>query len=115
MSASAPLRPADLCRGLLAALEAAEGRRKLRKRDQTPDTIGLAVRRELLERVAREDPAPEALEERLLAYVREAEARGVSGAASTAQAVLEDWRLAHAMPTFVAWLEEGAPSADANP
>ena len=44
------LCPADVCRALPAALEAADGRR--RKRDQTPDAFGLSVKRELLTRLA---------------------------------------------------------------
>ena len=44
------LRPADVCRALLAALDASEGRRQKRKRDQTPDAFGLAVKRDLLRR-----------------------------------------------------------------
>ena len=39
------VRPAEVCAALLAALEAAEGRRRSRKRDQTPDAIGLAIKR----------------------------------------------------------------------
>ena len=50
-------RPADVCRALLAALEASEGRRRKRKRDQTPDAFGLAVKRDLLQRVGRRRPA----------------------------------------------------------
>ena len=54
------LRPAVLCRGLLDALEASEGRRKRRKRDTTPDAIGLGTKRDLLERAVRDAPDPEA-------------------------------------------------------
>ena len=97
------MRPGYFCRTLLAALEASEGRRKSRKRDQTPDRIGLAERRELLERAAREDPEPQAFEEWLLGYPP-----------ATARMVLEEWRLAQAMPQFAAWLERGAPSDDAE-
>jgi hypothetical protein len=43
-----PLRPADVCKALLAALEASEGRRRKRKRDQTPDMIGLSIKRSLV-------------------------------------------------------------------
>src|SRR5437763_9985731 len=43
-------RPAEICAALLAALEAAEGRRRSRKRDQTPDGIGLAIKRDILKR-----------------------------------------------------------------
>jgi len=39
------LRPARVCTALLAALNAADGRSRARKRDQTPDTLGLALRR----------------------------------------------------------------------
>ena len=46
------LRPADVARALLAALEASEGRRRKRKRNQTADAFGLSVKRELLERIA---------------------------------------------------------------
>ena len=60
------VRPAEVCAALLAALEAAEGRRRSRKRDQTPDGIGLAIKRELLQRAVQEDPNPEAFEEWLL-------------------------------------------------
>jgi hypothetical protein len=43
-----PLRPAEFCRQLLATLDVSEGRRKRRKRDTTPDAIGLAIKRDLL-------------------------------------------------------------------
>ena len=42
------LRPGEFSRLLLRALDAAEGRRKRRKRDTTPDAIGLGIKRELL-------------------------------------------------------------------
>src|SRR5262245_14460381 len=60
------LRPADFCRQLLAALDASEGRRQRRKRDRTPDAIGMAIKRQLMERAVRENPKPEALEGWLL-------------------------------------------------
>ncbi len=34
--------------------------------------------------------------------------------AAMARAVLEEWRLAHAMGDFKAWLDRGAPSDDAD-
>ena len=108
------LRPAQVCRALLAALEASEGRRKRRKRDQTPDTIGLAAKRRLLEKVLREDPDAERFEEWLLRHEQD-EGRLAPGATSAmARAVLDEWRLAHAMPDFAAWLDRGAPSEDAK-
>src|SRR5205823_13537702 len=52
------LRPSEFSRLLLRALDASEGRRKRRKRDTTPDAIGLGIKRDLLEASMAEDPAP---------------------------------------------------------
>ena len=98
------MSPREFSRALLAALEAAEGRRRSRKRDQTPDAIGLAIKRELLERAVRDEPAPEAFEAWLLSHGRN----------PMAPAVLEEWRLAAAMPQFAEWLARGAPSDDSR-
>lgn len=102
-------RPAKIAAALLAALEASEGRRKSRKRDQTPDAIGLAAKRALLERVVRDDPEPHDFEQWLLGYVE----HDVQGLA-TARIVLEEWRQARATPDFANWLQAGAPSDDAD-
>ena len=108
------LRPADVCRALLAALEASEGRRRNRKRDQTPDAFGLAVKRELLRRAVVADPQPDAFEEWLLNYPATCNARELVGPAfAMARAVFEEWRLAHGSDEFRLWLERGAPSDDA--
>jgi hypothetical protein len=109
-----PLRPAHVCKALLAALDAAEGRRKQRKRDQTPDAIGLSVKRAILERAVRADPDAARFEGWLLDCASEADALAASATHAMAHAVLEEWRLAHAMPEFAAWLERGAPSDDAD-
>ena len=106
------LRPGDVCKALLAALEASEGRRRRRKRDQTPDSIGLTFKRELLEEAVRDDPEPEAFEEWLLNYTASHESAG--GIFAMARAVFEEWRLAHSMGEFKSWLEQGAPSHDAE-
>lgn len=108
------LRPADVCRALLAALEASEGRRRKRKRDQTADAIGLSVKRTLLQRVVDENPPPEGFEAWLLAYPSTCEAAELAGPArAMARAVFEEWTLAHALGEFRRWLEQGAPSEDA--
>jgi hypothetical protein len=108
-------RPADVCRALLAALDAAEGRRRNRKRDQTPDAIGLAIKREVLESVVHDDPGPELFENWLLEYVEKKERTDSPGAVSAmARSVLDEWRLAHSMNDFKAWLDSGAPSDDAS-
>lgn len=104
------LRPAKVCKALLAALEASEGRRRRRKRDQTPDGIGLTFKRELLEQAVKDDPEPEAFEEWLLNYSANQDSAG--GIFAMARAVFEEWRLAHSMGEFKSWLEQGAPSDD---
>jgi hypothetical protein len=113
---SAPsLRPAEVCKALLAALEGAEGLRRKRKRDQTPDAIGLSIKRSLLARAVTEDPSPEAFEEWLLSYPVTYDTPESSGAVSAmARSVLEEWRLAHSSQEFRTWLERGAPSDDAK-
>jgi hypothetical protein len=109
------LRPADVCKALLAALEASDGRRRKRKRDQTPDSIGLSIKRELLEHAVQDDPSPEAFDEWLLNYPMRCATPESSGAVSAmARAVLEEWRLAHSLGEFRVWLEQGAPSDDAK-
>jgi hypothetical protein len=109
------LRPAEVCKALLAALEAAEGRRRKRKRDQTPDAIGLSIKRMLLAQAVEDDPNPEAFEEWLLDYPWKCATLEPSGAVSAmARAVLEEWRLAHSLGAFRVWLEQGAPSDDAK-
>lgn len=107
------LRPAEVCKALLAALEAADGRRRKRKRDQTPDQIGLTIKRELLECVVRDDPNPEAFDEWLLNYPMKCATPPSGAVAAMARAILEEWRLAHSLGEFRIWLERGAPSDDA--
>ena len=109
------IRPAQVCQALLAALAASEGQRKRRKRDQTPDAIGLAVKRELLERAIEADPDPEAFEAWLLNYSQTCVAAELAGPASAmARAVFDEWRLAHSLKEFNLWLNQGAPSADVS-
>jgi hypothetical protein len=104
-----------VCRALLAALEASEGRRRRRKRDQTPDAIGLGVKRELLTLVVENDPPPDRFEQWLLDYTRTCDAPGSAGVTlAMARAVFDEWRLAHSLGDFRRWLEEGAPSEDAR-
>jgi hypothetical protein len=109
------VRPAEVCKALLSALEASEGRRKRRKRDQTPDAIGLAVKRQLLERVVQDDPEAAMFEAWLFQHCTHNEGAQSPGAvAAMARVVFEEWRLAYAMDDFKAWLERGAPSDDAD-
>lgn len=114
-SSSHAFRPSELCRALLAALDASEGRRRNRKRDQTADAFGLAVKRDLLQRAIDDDPLPEAFEEWLFNYPLTCTQPELQGPAlAMARAVFEEWRLAHTLGTFKLWLEQGAPSDDAK-
>ena len=109
------IRPADVCRALLSALDASDGRRRQRKRDQTADAIGLAVKRTLLERAVADDPTPDAFEQWLLDFPPTCASYGEAGAAlAMARAVFEEWQLAHSLGEFRVWLEQGAPSEDAG-
>lgn len=106
------LRPADVCRQLLSALDASEGRRRRRKRNTNPDAIGMAIKRELIEQTVRDDPSADAFEgwllERCLAVADSGPVRAM------AIEILAEWRLAAIPGAFRTWLKEGAPSDDAD-
>lgn len=104
------LRPAELCRQLLGALDASDGRRRRRKRDTTPDAIGLSLKRQLLDAAIRDDPDPDDFASWLEGQCPEDEAAGPVRA--MARSILEEWQLAGASLGFRAWLERGAPSDD---
>jgi len=109
------MRPAQFCAALLAALEASDGRSRVHKCDQTPDCVGLGLKRELLEHAVRDDPPADAFEgwllERCLAG---AGVTGVGRVRAMAQEVLLEWRLARRPGAFRRWLARGAPSDDAR-
>jgi hypothetical protein len=106
------MRPADICRQLLAALDASDGRRRKRKRDTTPDSIGMALKRLILEETVSHDPDPDRYEQWLLE--RCLMSGGATGPMrSMALDVLSEWRLAQESVVFRRWLEHGAPSDDA--
>ena len=106
------LTPSEFSRLALKAIEASEGRRKRRKRDTTPDKIGLEIKRELLERAADEDPAPEAFEAWLLKQALAVPASGPVRA--LCGQIMDEYRVAVVDPHFSKWLAEGAPSEDAT-
>jgi hypothetical protein len=105
--------PAAVCRSLLLALEASEGRRRRRMRDTRPDAIGLAIKRDLLARAVAEAPASEDFGTWLLAESLRPRADAGSGAVrAMALEILMEWRLAQSVGSFRRWLEAGAPSDD---
>jgi len=107
------LRPARFCDALLAALDASEGRRRRRKRDTTPDAIGMALKRALLDAAIADDPDPDAFEGWLLdCCLRGPDETAAGALRAMARDILAEWRLAAASPAFRDWLEAGAPSED---
>jgi hypothetical protein len=106
-------RPSLICRELLNALDAAEGRRRRRKRDTTPDAIGLSLKRDLLERAVAADPEPAGFEAWLLEQCHQLGEHD-GGVRAMALSIFEEWRLSHDAESFRNWLAEGAPSDDAS-
>ncbi len=111
MTGEGRARPAEFCRELLAALAASDGRRRRRKRDTTPDALGMAMKRELLEAAVAEDPDAGDFEGWL--FQRALPGPGSGGVQAMALAILEEWRFAADVDGFRAWLARGAPSDDA--
>ncbi|MFL5403210.1 MAG: hypothetical protein ACJ8BF_10380 [Gemmatimonadales bacterium] len=106
-------RPSQVCAQLLAALDASEGRRHRRKRNTTPDSIGMAIKRTLLEETVRDDPDADEFEGWLLERCLSSPG-GTGPARAMALDILSDWRLAQTSVVFRSWLEQGAPSDDAR-
>jgi hypothetical protein len=112
-AASGLVRPGVFCGYLLKALEAAEGQTRRRKRDQAPDRLGLAVKRQILQQAVAADPAPEAFEGWLIEQIVRAPHAG-SVRAMSEQIYLE-YQMAASQSELAAWLAAGAPSDDAGP
>jgi hypothetical protein len=117
------VRPARVCSQLLAALEASEGRRRRRKRNTTPDAIGMSIKRRLLELTVQDDPEPGDFEGWLWERCHSWDERDGSadssvpasgGVRAMALTILAEWQLAQISPAFRGWLDAGAPSADAG-
>lgn len=106
-------RPSQVCRQLLAALDSSEGRRRRRKRDTTPDSIGLSIKRELLKGVVDDDPDPEEFEGWLVRRCHSA-GGGSGPALALALDIFGEWRLALTSDAFRNWLRNGAVSDDAR-
>ena len=113
-SQNAAPRPAVVCQQLIQATDASEGRRKRRKRNTTPDSLGMEVKRELLEAVIADDPNPDAFEAWLFARVQ-ASGRMAGATRAMAMQVWDEWQFALASAGFRTWLAAGAPSDDSRP
>jgi hypothetical protein len=95
-----PLRPRDLALLLLASRDL---RPRQRARDQQADLAGLALKRQVLERIAALDPEPPALESTLAGI---AEELGKPSGPARAMATLfrDEWHMACSAPDWVAQL-----------
>ena len=113
-SQNAAPRPAVVCQQLLQATDASEGRRKRRKRNTTPDSLGMEVKRTLLEAVVADDPDPDLFEAWLFARVQ-ASGRLAGATRAMAMQVWDEWQFTLASAGFRAWLAAGAPSEDTRP
>ena len=109
------LTPGNVCRSLLQALEAAEGQTRRRKRDQAPDRLGLATKRELLERIVQADPAADEFEGWLVSQITQVDAAGAGAVRAMCEEIFQDYRMALLQPEMAHWLQHGAPSDDAEP
>lgn len=103
-------RPAEICAFLLQAMGASEGRRQRRKRDTTPDALGMEIKRGLLAEIVAADPDVEEFDAWLFARVQAEPAAGATRA--MALQIRDEWEFAVATPGFRAWLGSGAPSDD---
>jgi hypothetical protein len=110
---NAALRPTVVCQQLLQASDASEGRRKRRKRNTTPDSVGMEVKRALLEAVVADDPDPDVFEAWLFARVQTS-GTPVGATHAMALQIWEEWEFALASGGFRAWLAAGAPSDDSR-
>jgi hypothetical protein len=108
----APVRPGAFCAFLLKALEAAEGQTRRRKRDQAPDKLGLAIKRELLQRAQATDPEPDAFEGWLMEQI--VRTPGAGPVRAMCEQIYLEYRMAALQPDFAEWLAAGAPSDDAD-
>ena len=101
---------------IFPAINASEGRRRRRKRDTTPDAIGMSLKRQLLAQSVDADPDPEAFEAWLLERCLTGPADASMGVLrAMAREVLAEWQFAVASADYREWLAAGAPSEDRGP
>ena len=100
------MRPAQVCEWLLTSIDVAEGRRKRRPRNTTPDNIGLSLKLEMLQECIASDPEPEQFESWLLqASIKPGQPSGPLRAVCSD--ILFEWQIALADPYYRDWLLAG--------
>ena len=103
-------RPAQVCDWLLTSIDVAEGQRKRRARNTTPDNIGLNLKLELLRACIAADPDPDGFETWLAAQALQPGQPGGPIRAVCAD-ILFEWQMALADPFYRDWLLAG-PEAE---
>ncbi|MBV9119103.1 MAG: type III secretion fhipep protein [Chloroflexi bacterium] len=97
------VRPALVCELLLSSIAVADGRRKRRARNTTPDNVGLDLKLTILQDCITADPDPEDLERWLLERsLRPGQASGPVRAVCAD--VVFEWQLALGDPYYRDWL-----------
>jgi hypothetical protein len=108
------VRPAAVCELLLTSIEVAEGRRKRRARNTTPDNIGLNLKLELLQQCIEDDPDPDQFEAWLLqAALKPGQASGPIRAVCSD--ILFEWQTALTDPDYRDWLLAGPEGEEPPP
>ena len=103
--------PTEFCRGLLSALDASDGRRARRKRDTRADSIGLDIKRRILQAAVDQEPGADDFEAWLVEQCRPA---GVAdgGVRAMALSIWDEWQLYAVSDEFRSWIDSGAYSED---
>ncbi len=97
---NAPLRPKDLANLMLSGGDLLP---RQRARDQQADLAGMALKREVLERLSALDPEPEEIDD-ALARIIEAIGEPSGPTRGVCLHVKYDWEAACQSPEFVGWL-----------
>jgi len=107
------VRPAGVCEWLLTSIDVAEGRRRRRARNTSPDNIGLNLKLQVLRDCIADDPEPSELEAWLTARtLRPGEAGGPLRAVCSD--ILFEWSTALQDPYYRDWLLAGTGDDDAD-
>jgi len=107
--------PAEFSRGLLAALEVSDGRRRRRQRDTTPDVIGIGIKRALLERAVADDPEPGDFEPWLVGHcLTAADTVSVGGARAMALEIFAEFGIVNTRKRRTATRKSAPHRADCH-
>ena len=112
MAAMGP-RPAQVCELLLTSIEVAEGRRKRRPCNTTPDNIGLNLKLDVLHKAIEADPEPDQFEAWLL-QVSLQPGQPSGPIRAVCSDVLFEWQATLNDPYYRDWLLAG-PEEEAPP